>query len=104
MPDPAEQLQRIYLAGFEFQTFDRYPNAIGVIRDGCIALLRSTPVGLQTIGAPGWRMGDVLGVLVERDGRKVFQAKSEFVEATPERLDALQRFKADLDQLLTAVA
>jgi hypothetical protein len=49
-------------------------------------------------------MGDVLGVLVERDGRKVFQAKSEFVEATPERLDALQRFKADLDQLLTAVA
>src|SRR6202012_118053 len=104
MPDPAEQLQRLYLAGFELQTFDRYPNAVGVIRDGCIALLRSTPVGLQMIGAPGWRMGDVLGVLVERDGRKIFQAKSEFVEATPERLEALQRFKADLDQLLTAVA
>ena len=104
MPDPAEQLQRIYLAGFELQTFDRYPNAVGVIRDGCIALLRSTPVGLQMIGGPGWRMGDLLGVLVERDGRKVFQAKSEFVEATPERLEALQRFKADLEQLLTAVA
>jgi hypothetical protein len=104
MPDPAEQLQRIYLAGFELQTFDRYPNAVGVIRDGCIALLRSTPVGLQMIGAPGWRMGDVLGVLVERDGRKIFQAKSEFVEATPERLEALQRFKLDLDQLLTALA
>jgi hypothetical protein len=103
MPDPAEQLQRIYLAGFELQTFDRYPNAIGVIRDGCIVLLRSTPVGLQLIGAPGWRMGELLGVLVERDGQKIFQAKSEFVEATPDRLDLLQRFKADLDQLLTAV-
>jgi hypothetical protein len=103
MPDPAEQLQRIYLAGFELQTFDRYPNAIGVIRDGCIVLLRSTPVGLQLIGAPGWRMGELLGVLVERDGQKIVQAKSEFVEATPDRLDLLQRFKADLDQLLTAV-
>src|SRR5580700_3493199 len=100
MPDPAEQLQRIYLAGFELQTFDRYPTAIGVIRDGCIALLRSTPVGLQLIGAPGWRMGEVLGVLVEKDGRQVFQAKSEVLEATPERLEALRRFTSDLEQLL----
>ena len=83
MPDPAEQLQRIYLAGFELQTFDRYPNAIGVLRDGCIALLRATPAGLTMIGTPGWRMGEVLGVLVEKDGRQVFQAKSEVVEATP---------------------
>ncbi|MGB8886829.1 MAG: hypothetical protein WCC87_08895 [Candidatus Korobacteraceae bacterium] len=104
MPDSAEQLQRIYLAGFELQTFDRYPTAVGVIRDGCIALLRSTPVGLQLIGTPGWRMGEVLGVLVEKDGREVFQAKSEVVEATPERLETLRKFKADLEELLTATA
>lgn len=102
--DPAEQLQRIYLAGFELQTFERYPNAVGVLRDGCIALLRSTPNGLQMIGAAGWRMGEVLGVLVEKDGRQVFQAKSEVVEATPERLQALRRFREDLEQLLTATA
>ncbi len=46
MPDPAEELQRIYLAGFELQTFERYPQSVGVIRDGCIALLRATPAGL----------------------------------------------------------
>src|SRR5664280_2010343 len=80
MPDAAEQLQRIYLAGFELQTFERYPNSIGVVRDGCIALLRATPVGLQMIGTPGWRMGEVLGVLVEKEDRQVFQAKSEIVE------------------------
>lgn len=102
--DSAEQLQRIYLAGFELQTFDRYPNAIGVIRDGCIALFRSTPSGLQMIGSPGWRMGEVLGVLVEKEGREVFQAKSEIVEATPERREALRKFKVDLEQLLTATA
>lgn len=102
--DPAEQLQRIYLAGFELQTFERYPNAIGAIRDGCIALLRSTPTGLRMIGTPGWRMGEVLGVLVEKEGREVFQAKSEIVDATPGRLDALRRFREDLDRLLTATA
>jgi hypothetical protein len=104
MPDPAEQLQRIYAAGFGLQTFERYPNSIGVIRDGCIALLKSTPMGLQMVGAPGWRMGEVLGVLVERDGSQVFQAKAEIVEATQERLVRLRRFREDLEQLLTATA
>lgn len=104
MPDSSEQLQRVYLAGFELQTFDRYPNTVGVIRDGCIALLRATPVGLQLIGTPGWRMGEVLGVLVEKDGREVFQAKSEIIEATPERLEILRKFKSDLEELLTATA
>ena len=104
MPDPAKQLQRLYLSGFELQIFERYPNAVGLLRDGCIALLQSTPGGLKVIGAPGWRMGEVLGVLVEKDGRKVFQAKSEMVEATPERLASLQKFRDDLEQLLAATA
>jgi len=104
MPDPAEQLQRLYIEGFELQTFDRYPNSIGVLRDGCIALLRATPAGLETIGTPGWRMGEVLGVLVERDGKQVFQAKTEIVEATAERMAALARFREDLARLLTSAA
>lgn len=104
MPDPAEQLQRIYLAGFELHVFDRYPNSVGVERDGCIALLRSTPAGLQLIGSPGWRMGEVLGVLVEQEGKQVFQAKSEIVDATPEKLDALRKFKTDLEQLMIPAA
>jgi hypothetical protein len=102
--DSAEQLQRIYAAGFELQTFDRYPGAVGVIRDSCIALLRSTPNGLEIIGAPGWRIGEALGVLVEKNGRQVFQAKSEIVDATSERLEVLRRFTAELETLLVATA
>ena len=104
MPDSAKQLQRIYLAGFELQTFDRFPKAVGVVRDGCIALLEGTPAGLIMIGAPGWKMGEVMGVLVEEGGRQVFRAKSETVEATPDRLEALRRFRAELDKLLAAQA
>ena len=104
MPDPSEQLQKLYLAGFELQTFERFPTSIGVLRDGCIALLRATPQGLEIIGTPGWRMGEVMGVLVEHDGRQVFQAKSETVDATPERLEALSRFREDLNRVLNSIA
>jgi hypothetical protein len=98
--DAAEQLQRIYLAGFELQTFDRFPKCVGVIRDNCIALLVPGADGLQVLGTPGWRMGEVIGVLTEKEGRQVFQAKSEIVEATPERLALLQKFRRDLENLL----
>src|SRR5580693_6613219 len=98
--DSAEQLQRLYLAGFELQTFDRYPKCVGVIRDNCIALLVPGVDGLQVLGTPGWRMGEVMGVLTEVHGEKVFQAKSEIVEATPERVVTLQRFREDLRSLL----
>jgi hypothetical protein len=100
MPDPAEQLQRIYLAGFDLQTFDRFPKCVGVVRDDCVALLVPSPDGLQMLGTPGWRMGEAIGVLVEIGGRQVFQAKQEIVDATPERLETLRRFRTDLRQLL----
>lgn len=98
--DSAEQLQKIYMAGFELQTFDRYPRAIGVMRDGCIALLEATPQGLRMIGTPGWRMGEVMGVLIEKEGRQVFQSKGQIEEATPERRETLRRFRADVEDLL----
>lgn len=100
MPDPAEQLQKIYLAGFELKTFDRFPKCVGVARDHCIALLVPGSDGLQMLGTPGWEIGEVMGVLTEVDGRKVFQAKQEIIEATPERLEQLQRFRNELGDLL----
>ena len=100
--DPAQQLQKIYLAGFELQTFERFPKAIGVVREECIALVEAGPEGLKLIGTPGWRMGEVMGVLVEKGGRPVFQAKSEVVEATPERLEKLRAFREELERLMGA--
>jgi hypothetical protein len=100
MPDPAEQLQQIYVAGFELKVFDRFPKCVGVVRDSCIALLVPSVDGLQMLGTPGWLMGEAMGVLVEVGGRRVFQYKQEVIEATPERLETLRRFREDLRQLL----
>jgi hypothetical protein len=100
MADSAEQLQQLYVAGFELQTFDRYPKCVGVVRHECVALLVPGVDGLQMMGTPGWRMGEVMGVLTSVDGRQVFQAKSEIVEATAERLSALQKFREDIAAVL----
>jgi len=97
---PEEQLQQLYVAGFDLQTFDRFPKAIGVLRDGCIAFLVPGPDGLQILGNVGLRMGESLGPLVERAGEKVFVHKQEEIEATPERIAALERFRTDLKKLL----
>ncbi len=103
MPNALDQLQRLAEAGFSLEQFERYPNAIGAVRDQCIALFQVTPEGLCMIGTPGWRMGEVMGVLVEKDGRQVFQAKSEIVEATPQRLETLGRFREAIQRALTTV-
>jgi hypothetical protein len=99
--DSAHQLQQIYLAGFEVETRERFPNAVVVIKGNCAALLQATPNGLAMIGTPGWRMGELMGVLTEVGGRKVFQSKSEIVEATAERLAELQAFREELQRHLT---
>ena len=98
--DPAEQLQKIYLAGFELKTFERFPKCVGVVREDCIALVVPSPDGLQMLGTPGWQIGEVMGVLTEVAGRQVFQAKDEIIEATPERLEKVRRFREELRDLL----
>src|SRR5581483_2865357 len=98
--DPAEQLQQLYLAGFELETFERFPKAIGVVKEGYVAFLVPGPEGLQILGNVGLRMGESLGPLVERGGKQVFVHKQEIVEATPERIATLEKFKQDLKDIL----
>src|SRR5262245_47980338 len=100
MADPSELLQRIYASGFELQTFELYPRAIGVSRGECIILLEPSDNGLRVIGSPGWKLGGFLGVLTTQNGRQVFQYKSEVLDATPQRLDELSRFREELEALL----
>jgi hypothetical protein len=102
MPDSAEQLQRLYMAGFELETFERFPKAIGVLRQGYVAFLVPGPDGLQILGNVGRRMGESLGPLVDRGGRKLFIHKQEEIEATEQMIAELEQFRRDLKRLLLA--
>jgi hypothetical protein len=100
MPDPAEILQSLYAAGFDLQTFERFPKAVGVSRGDVMVLLENTPQGFWMLGTPGWKIGEFMGVLTTRNGAKVFQYKSETLEATAERVAAVEQFRADLEKIL----
>ena len=98
--DPAEVLQQIYAAGFELQTFERFPKAIGVVRGQVMVLLENSDHGLRLLGTAGWRMGEFMGVPTTVQGRAVFQWKTEVVEATPERLQLVEEFRQQVSKLL----
>src|SRR5437868_3057244 len=100
MPDPAEILQQLYAAGFDLHTFERFPNTVGVSRGPVMAMIQSSPQGFKILGTPGWNMGELIGVLTTKDGRQVFQNKSEIVEATPERVASVAQFKSALEAYL----
>ena len=68
--------------------------------DPCHGLAVAIVHGLPEARPPGWRMGEAIGVLTEKEGRPVFQAKQELIEATPERLEKLRCFRADLQTIL----
>lgn len=102
MRGPSEILQQLYAAGFEIQTFERFPGAIGVSKGDCIALLEPAEAGLRLIGRPGWRLGEAIGVLTTKDGKHVFQAKDQILEATEERMRELHAFEAELARFLNA--
>jgi hypothetical protein len=98
--DPSEILQALYVAGFELQSFERFPRAIGVVKGDCIALLEPAEVGLRFIGRPGWRLGEAIGVLTVKEGLQVFQSKDQLVEASDERIRELRAFEAELAKFL----
>ena len=98
--DPAQQLQALYVSGFDLETFERYPKSVAVVRGECIALLIPGPDGLQILGAPGWKIGSELAVLTTVEGKPVFQFKQQMVEATEERRTVLQAFRDDLIRIM----
>lgn len=102
MADPAALLQQLHLAGFEFHTFEQFPRAMGVVRGECVALLLPGGTELQVLGSPGWLIDGAIGVLTTAKGKRVFQSKSQLIEATDERIALLTRFEADLRAVLSS--
>lgn len=103
MSGPEVILERLAAAGFELQSFARYPKALGVIRGDYLVLLEYSAAGFKMLGTPGWRFGDAIGVLTTKEGRPVFQSKQNIVEATEEKLAGLRQFRQEVEAALAGV-
>ncbi len=99
-PTQVATLEQFLRAGFTFVTLERYARYLGVEKNGFIALL--DPVGgkLTVFSQVGYRMGDGIGMLVERGEGKAFVWKDHVIAATPELLAAYDRFKTELGEHL----
>lgn len=99
-PTQIATLERFLRAGFTFVTLERYARYLGVEKNDFIALLDPTGGKLTVFSQVGYRMGDAIGMLVERGEGKAFVWKEQAVDATPELLVAYERFKRELEKLL----
>lgn len=102
-PQQITVLERFRDAGFALGAFPLYASYLGVKKDNCAVLL--APVeggGMNLYGEVCYLVAGNMGVRMKRDGLDCFVWKKEQVEATPARLQELQRFTAEVRAVLSA--
>lgn len=95
-PAQISVLQSLLKAGFEFVQLEHVVRYLPVQKNGFVALLDPSAGKLELFGLAGYRIGDGVGMLVEKKEVKAFVWKGQSVEATPTMLEAFERFKIEL--------
>jgi hypothetical protein len=93
-------LQKLLQAGFQFTAIEHVTRQVAVEKNGFIALLDPAEGKLKLFGQIGYRIGEGIGMLVERGGKPAFVWKKQEVEATPGLLATYQRVRAELTEIL----
>lgn len=99
-PNQIAVLEGLLRAGFTFVSFEKYARCVGVEKEGFVALLDPTDGKLRVFSQIGYRMGDEIGMLVERKEGKAFVCHGQTVVATPELLEAYACFRVELENHL----
>ncbi|HEV2351868.1 MAG TPA: hypothetical protein VG028_18720 [Terriglobia bacterium] len=99
-PGQMATLQKLLNAGFQFTAIEHVTRHLGVQKGGFIALLDTADGKLKLFGQVGYRIGEGIGMLIERGGAPAFVWKKQEVEATPELFAAYQRVRAELTEML----
>jgi hypothetical protein len=97
-------LEKLFRAGFKLMTFERYARYLAVEKDSFVALLDPAGGRFTLFSQVGYRIADGIGMLVERQDGKAFVWHQDSVPASAELLDAYERFRSELDELLSAGA
>ncbi len=97
-------LQSLLKSGFEFVPLSHVVRYLPVQKDGFVALLDPSGGKLEIFGQAGYRIGEGVGVLVEKEQGKAFVWKGQSVEATTALLEGFERFKQGLKDLLAGPA
>jgi hypothetical protein len=112
-PDPMPELtaqqvktlERLFATGFRPVAIPPYESALCVRRGECAAVLTPVPDGgLRLLAPPSYMVDGNLGVRLKRGKGEVFVWKKKEIDATPERLNELAKFRQELTQVLEEAA
>ncbi|HUI43694.1 MAG TPA: hypothetical protein VL523_17165 [Terriglobia bacterium] len=98
-PSQIARLEKLLQAGFRLVQLERFERHFGVERGGFVALVDPEGGELKPFGQTGYRLGDGIGMLVERRAGKAFVWRDQAIDATPELLETYERFRADMETL-----
>jgi hypothetical protein len=100
-PQQMRIVERLFAAGFRPIAIPPYENALCVRRGECAAVLALVENGgLRLQAPPSYLVEGKLSVRIQRGGRELFVWKKSELEATAERREELERFRAELSELL----
>jgi hypothetical protein len=100
-PQQMAVLERAFAAGFRPIALPPYENALCMRRGECAAVLTSASNGgLRLLAPPTYLVDGNLSVKLRRGAGEVFVWKKKEIEATPERLDELAKFRRELAEIL----
>jgi hypothetical protein len=100
-PQQMKVLERVFAAGFRAIAIPPYESALCMRRGECAAVL--TPAsdgGLRLLAPPTYLVDGNLSVKLRRGQGEVFVWKKKEIEATPERLDELAKFRHELTEII----
>ena len=100
-PQQIKTFERLLTAGFRPVAIAPYENALCVQRGECGAVLaRVQDGGLRLLAPPSYMIDGNLSVRLKRGNREVFVWKKNEIEATPERINELAKFRQELTEIL----
>lgn len=100
-PQQMKTFERLFAAGFRPIAIPPYESALCVRRGECAAVLTPIPDGgLRLLAAPSYIVDGNLSVRLKRGKGEVFVRKKKEIDATPERLSELAKFRQELTEIL----
>jgi hypothetical protein len=100
-PKQMQSIERLLEAGFRPLAIPPYESALCMRRGDCAAVLAPVPDGGLRLLAPATYLVDGnLSVRLKRGDGEVFVWKKNELAATPERLQELEKFRAELAAIL----
>jgi hypothetical protein len=104
-PQQMKIVERLVEAGFRPIAIPPYESALCLRKGECAAVLRAVPSGgLELLAPPSFLVNGNFSVKLKRGPGEVFVWKKNEIAATPERLRELERFRAEIAEILAAPA